>query len=122
MDSWFSADGYLYVLSYMSYFLIYVVFAGILYIIIVVFSTNKLYSDINTDSALELESQVTSQKMGNKGWEIIITTMVSIVPITIGWHVKAINLITLALQSKKIQQLMRLSRLGLSLCLCSASS
>ena len=68
----------------MSYFLIYVVFAGILYIIIVVFSTNKLYSDINTDSALELESQVTSQKMGNKGWEIIITTMVSIVPITIG--------------------------------------
>ena len=62
----------------------YVVFAGILYIIIVVFSTNKLYSDINTDSALELESQVTSQKMGNKGWEIIITTMVSIVPITIG--------------------------------------
>ena len=68
----------------MSYFLIYVVFAGILYIIIVVFSTNKLYSDINTDSALELESQVTSQKMGNKGWEIIITTMVIIVPITIG--------------------------------------
>ena len=68
----------------MSYFLIYVVFAGISYIIIVVFSTNKLYSDINTDSALELESQVTSQKMGNKGWEIIITTMVSIVPITIG--------------------------------------
>ena len=68
----------------MSYFLIYVVFAGILYIIIVVFSTNKLYSDINTDSALELESQVTSQKMGNKGLEIIITTMVSIVPITIG--------------------------------------
>ena len=58
LDSWFSADGYLYVLSYMSYFLIYVVFAGILYIIIVVFSTNKLYSDINTDSALELESQV----------------------------------------------------------------
>ena len=68
----------------MSYFLIYVVFAGILYIIIVVFSTNKLYSDINTDSALELESQVTSQKMGNKGWEINITTMVIIVPITIG--------------------------------------